>query len=272
MKYAFCNEIFCGDDEREGLRMAAGLGYTGVEVAPFTLGSDVFAISAQKRDDYRGMAMDSGLEVIGLHWLLAKTEGYHLTTSDADVRKRTADYLCELAILCKDLGGGLMVLGSPLQRNFPATMSEDTAMENAAQVLVSTIATLEQCNVQIAVEPLGPQEGNFLNRASDGRKLIEMVDSKHVRLHLDTKAMSSEAKPIDQIVRENSDIMIHFHANDPNRLGPGMGSVDQRPIFEALHAINYNGWVSVEVFDYALGAKKILRQSIENMRRASEHH
>lgn len=268
VRYAFCNEIFCETDELAGLKMAASLGYTGVEVAPFTLGSNVYAISQQKRDEYRLMAQECGLEVVGLHWLLAKTSGYHLTTNDLNVRKMTTDYMCELAGLCRDLGGKVMVLGSPMQRNFPDTMMEDEAMQNAADVLRNTVSTLVQCGVRVAVEPLGPQEGNFLNTAALGRRLIEMVGSDHVQLHLDTKAMSTEHMPIPQVIRENADIMIHFHANDPNRLGPGMGDVDQVPIFEALRSIEYSGWVSVEVFDYALGAEEILRQSIVNMRRA----
>jgi sugar phosphate isomerase/epimerase len=77
--------------------------------------------------------------------------------------------------------------------------------------------------------------------------------------------MSSEGPPIDQIVRENGDWVIHFHANDPNKLGPGMGQVDQGPIFKALKEIGYRGWVSVEVFDYSPGVEQILNQSMDTM-------
>jgi sugar phosphate isomerase/epimerase len=158
-----------------------------------------------------------------------------------------------------------MVLGSPLQRNFPATMSHQEAMVNASLLLQQVVPALESCNVRIAVEPLGPQEGNFLNQAAQARELIDMIGSDHVQLHLDVKAMSTEEEPIEEIIQRNSDILIHFHANDPNRLGPGMGSVDQRPIFEMLHQIQYDGWVSVEVFDYSLGPERLLRESMANM-------
>ena len=59
----------------------------------------------------------AGLETVGLHWLLAKTTGLHLTSPDSAVRRRTADYLADLARLCRDLNGRIMVLGSPQQRN-----------------------------------------------------------------------------------------------------------------------------------------------------------
>lgn len=267
MKYAICNETFEGASHRDGLELARKLGYTGVEVAPFTLGLDAREISKQTRRDYRSMVEDLGMSIIGLHWLLAKTNGFHLTTDDRSVRNQTADYFTSLIELCSDLGGNVMVLGSPLQRNFSPPMTHDQAMANAVEVIKQFTGQLETAKVRLAIEPLGPQEGNFLNHASQARTMIKAIDSPNVRLHLDVKAMSTEDRPIDQIVRENADWVIHFHANDPNKLGPGMGDVDQAPIFKALSEIGYNGWVSVEVFDYSPGVERILTQSMDTMLR-----
>jgi len=267
MKYAICNETFEGTSHRDGLELARKLGYTGVEVAPFTLGLDAREISKQTRRDYRSMVEDLGMSIIGLHWLLAKTNGFHLTTDDRSVRNQTADYFKSLIELCSDLGGNVMVLGSPLQRNFSPPMTHDQAMANAVEVIKQLTGQLETAKVRLAIEPLGPLEGNFLNHASQARTMIKAIDSPNVRLHLDVKAMSTEDRPIDQIVRENADWVIHFHANDPNKLGPGMGDVDQAPIFKALSEIGYNGWVSVEVFDYSPGVERILTQSMDTMLR-----
>ena len=270
MKFAICNETFGDWPKEQGFELAAATGYTGIEVAPFTLGRRASEISPKQRREYRESAESFGLEVVGLHWLLAKTEGFHLTTQHESVRERTASYLKELVELCADLGGSVMVLGSPMQRNFPSEMSHEQAMENAAWVLSKVVPSLETHDVRIAVEPLGPQEGNFLNFASQGRDLIDMVGSEAIQLHLDVKAMSSEGQPIEDIVRDNSDLMIHFHANDPNLLGPGMGELDQVPIFKALQDIDYFHWVSVEVFDYRPGPETILRTSMANMLDAIE--
>jgi len=265
MKFAICNETFQEDSQLEGLRLARALGYTGVEVAPFTLGTYAEEISAEARREYRSMVEDLGMEVIGLHWLLAKTSGFHLTTDDVGIRSKTADYMRRLIGLCSDLGGSVMVLGSPAQRNFVAPMTHAQAAANAVDVLRQVVPDLEGAKIRLAIEPLGPQEGNFLNHASDARAMIDAIGSPWVQLHLDVKAMSSEGKPIETIIRDNADLMIHFHANDPNKLGPGMGEVDQGPIFQALHDVGYSGWVSVEVFDYSPGVETILKTSMQTM-------
>lgn len=266
MKFAICNETFQDWPFEKAFAFARECGYAGVEIAPFTIADDVKDISPAKRQEVRRCAEDAGLEVIGLHWLLAKTEGYYLTSPEASVRRATVEYLRELARCCRDMGGAIMVFGSPQQRNVLPEVTMDDAMHYAADVFGEAMPTLEECGVTLAVEPLGPAEGNFLNTAADGVKLIEMVGHPRCRLHLDCKAMSSESSPIPDIIRANPRHLVHFHANDANLLGPGFGEIDFVPIFAALQQVGYDGWVSVEVFDYAPGIERLARESIDYMR------
>tara|TARA_R110002049_G_scaffold285698_1_gene466726 strand:- start:128880 stop:129701 length:822 start_codon:yes stop_codon:yes gene_type:complete len=270
MKYAICNETFGDWPLRKALDLAVQSGYTGWEIAPFMLCGSLSAYTSSQRDAYRKEVEAAGLSVVGLHWLLAKTQGLHLTSPDSQTRERTTAYLIELARLCHDLGGNVMVLGSPQQRNYGDDQTGAEAMAMAADVLSGVVETLVQCDVRIALEPLGPQEGNFLNTAAEARELAGMIGSDAIQLHLDVKAMSSEAEPIDAVIRDNGDAMIHFHANDPNRQGPGMGDVDFVPIFQALKDVGYDGWVSVEVFDYSPGVETLVGQSMSNMRKAEQ--
>ncbi|MGM0487873.1 MAG: sugar phosphate isomerase/epimerase family protein [Planctomycetota bacterium] len=262
MKYAICNELFQDWPFERAFAFARECGYTGIEFAPFTIEKTAYDIPAGRRAEVRRQAEQAGLEVVGLHWLLAFTEGCYLTSPEPEVRRATGDYFSELARLCRDLGGSVMVLGSPKQRNLLPGVSHQQAMEYAADVIGQALPTMEDCGVTLAVEPLGPAEGDFLLTAAAGRELVEMVGSPHCQLHLDVKAMSSEGDPIDEIIRRNASVLRHFHANDANRRGPGMGEIDFVPILQALRDIDYQGWVSVEVFDYEPGIETLARDSI----------
>ena len=161
---------------------------------------------------------------------------------------------------------GLLVLGSPLQRNLPPGTPKEQGDELAADTLSHCLRVLEEARVYLCLEPLTPAETNFMTTAADGVRLIRRLGHPFVKLHLDVKAMSSEGPPVSQIIRANADFMHHFHANDPNKRGPGFGTVDFRPIFRALADVNYAGWVSVEVFDYSPDPDTIARESIRYMR------
>ena len=117
IRLGICNELFEGWDFRRVCRTVKDLGYDGLEIAPFTLAPRITDLPAWRLAELRSMIDDAGLETIGLHWLLAKTEGFHLTSPDPEVRRRTAHYLVSLAEATQALGGKVMVFGSPKQRD-----------------------------------------------------------------------------------------------------------------------------------------------------------
>lgn len=265
-KYAICNETFEGWDHARVCDRVAELGYAGLEVAPFTLAPLITEVSAVRRAELRRQAEAAGLRIIGLHWLLAKTLGFHVTSPDPEVRRRTGEYLAELARAAADLGGDILVLGSPAQRTVPAGYSRQQAEDFALQTLSYCLPALESHRVFLCLEPLTPAETDFLNTAAEGRALCRRLGHPFVRLHLDVKAMSAEAAPTPDVIRSARDELHHFHANDPNKRGPGFGETDFRPILQALRDVGYTGWVSVEVFDYTPDPDTIARESIRYLR------
>ena len=266
MKYAICNETFEGWDHERVCRTAAEVGYTGLEIAPFTLAPRITDVSPERRRTLRKQAEDSGLTIIGLHWLLAKTEGLQVTSADPAVRARTADYLAALARCCRDLGGTLMVFGSPAQRRVPAGATREQATEWAADTFRRVAPVLADTGVDVCLEPLSPPEADFLNTIDEALALLGRIDHPRFTLHLDVKAMSTEQTATPALVRQHGSRAGHFHANDANRRGPGFGDTDFVPIFKALKDVTYADWVSVEVFDYTPDPETIARESLRYMR------
>jgi len=265
MKLGICNETYQGWDFARTCADVAKWGYDGIEIAPFTLAEDPSQLTESAARGVGRIAREAGLEVIGLHWLLLKPGGLHLTTADAGVRHKTIEFARHLARLCAAMGGKIMVWGSPKQRSVAAGESYDAAFAYAVDAMRAVCEVAGPLGVTIAMEPLGPAETNFLTNAEETVRFIETVAHPACRLHLDVKAMRTEPKPIPQIIADSSKHVAHFHANDPNRRGPGFGKVDFAPIFAALKAADYAGYVSVEVFDYLPDPQTIARESIRYM-------
>jgi sugar phosphate isomerase/epimerase len=269
MKYAICNEIFESWPFDKVCSFAKSLGYHGLEIAPYTIAPHATQISRAKRMDMVEDAMDAGIRIIGLHWLLANVQSerpLYITHPDPQVRFDTADYFVDLVKLCADLHGKVMVIGSPKARNLMPGVTRDQAMKYAAEVFKPCLEHASENGITLAFEPLGPKETDFLNTAADGCELIQRINHPNFALHLDVKAMSSESTPIPDIIKTCARHLAHFHANDPNLLGPGMGEVKYEPIIQALRDVGYSGYLSVEVFDFKPGAEHIARESIRYMK------
>jgi sugar phosphate isomerase/epimerase len=266
VKFAICNEIFKGWKVDDVFTYAARLGYDGVEIAPFTLANAVTDISAAERRNIRERAARNGIEIAGIHWVLVKPEGLHMNHPDPKVREETARYFCDLVDFCADIGGDRMVVGSPKQRNVMPGVSRAQAEGWTLETFRGGVARAEERRVTICLEPLAPAETNFINTAAEAIEFVQRLPSTRFKIILDVKAMSSESKPIPQIIHESWPNFAHFHANDPNLKGPGFGEVDFRPIADALKETGYDGFVSVEVFNFEDGAETIASRSLEYLR------
>ncbi len=267
MKFALCNEMFEGRPMADVCDIVSRLGYHGIEIAPFTLGTSAENMSKALRKETLQIIADNGLETVGLHWLFAGPEGLHITTNDKKIWGRTRDYLSCLLDLCGDLEGKVLVLGSPKQRNIQDGQTFEQASKRAADLLESVLDKANDLNLTICIEPLSPVETDFINTVAQGMEFVRKINHPNLKIHLDVKAMCSEQIPVPEIIRSvQVEDIGHFHVNDPNLYGPGMGDLDYTPIIEAIQDIGWDKWLSVEVFKYDPDPETIARRSIEYLK------
>ncbi|HZT41595.1 MAG TPA: sugar phosphate isomerase/epimerase family protein [Chthonomonadaceae bacterium] len=262
MQYAICNETFAGWEWEATCRQVAEIGYTGIEVAPFTLAEDVRALGAQDRRHLAETTRRAGLEVIGLHWLLVSPKGLSLTSNDTAIREETARYLAALVDFCADLGGHILVLGSPAQRRIPEGQSVETALARLAACLEPALTRADVHDVVLCLEPLPPPEADLILTMQEAVTILRRIDHPKLRTIFDVKSASSEGVPLPDLIQAFTPYLAHVHANDANRRGPGFGETDFIPILTALHETGFAGAISVEVFDYTPDPITIARESL----------
>lgn len=252
MKIALCNEVLRELPFGAQCGFAAALGYDGLEVAPSTLGEDPHLLGGEERARIRRTAADAGIEIIGLHWLLVTPKGLSITAKDRPVRERTVDVIRRLVGLCADLGGKVLVHGSPAQRQVEPGDAEG-AWARARDNFAAIAADVEAAGVTYCIEPLARRETSFINTVGEAVKLVEAIGSPAFRTMIDTRAArTTEDVPVAELLDRwlPTGMIGHIQVNDANRRGPGQGADRFAPVLAALVRHGYAGAVSVEPFEY----------------------
>lgn len=257
MRFALCNEVLQPLPFGEQCRLAAGLGYDGLEVAPFTLAADPMTITDAQAGEFRRIAEGHGLAIFGLHWLLVAPAGLSIVSEDAAVRRRTIAVMTRLVELCARMGGSYLVHGSPKQRSVPAGSTREEAWERARECLQAAGEAAARHGVTYCLEPLSPRETDLFNTVEEAARMIDAVGSPGLRTMIDCSAAGqAEAQPVHRLMEQwmPRGVIAHVQVNDPNRRGPGQGELDFAPVLRVLARMeaagHFPGIVAVEPFDY----------------------
>lgn len=253
MKIALCNEVLRPMPFEAQCAFAAAVGFDGLELAPFTLADDPRTLTAQDARRCRRALEAEGLECCALHWLLRAPEGFSITTADDAVRHETTEFMRRLVDFAAEAGAGVLVHGSPPQRVLPEGEPEEAeARERAAECFALAGEAAEAAGVVYCIEPLATSETRYVNTVAEAVAIVEEVGSEGLRTMIDTCATASDGASVEETIHRwmPTGMLRHVHVNDPNRRGPGEGTLDFGPIVEALQDTGYTGWVSAEPFIY----------------------
>ena len=250
MRISLCNEVVRDLDFAAQCALAAGLGYDGLEVAPFTLDAEApHLLPASRRVDLRRAAQDAGVAITSLHWLLVAPAGLSITTADPAVRARTLDVLERLVVLTAELGGTLLVHGSPAQRRVEA--EGDAARAEEAMAKAGEWAARH--GVTYCLEPLDSAQTNWATTVAEAAAIVRRIGNPALRTMLDVCAAGNgESDPVAALLERfvPSGEVAHVHLNDRNKRAPGQGSDRFGPVLATLKRIGYAGFCAVEPFDY----------------------
>jgi sugar phosphate isomerase/epimerase len=252
MRISLCNEVIAGLPFVRQCELAAALGYDGIEPAPFTWSDDPTRMTAIEIAELRRAADDAGIAITGLHYLLKAPAGLSITSADAGVRTRTVEAMRRFCALCAELGGAVLVHGSPDQRMLDPGDGAN-GRKRGAECFAKVADAAAAAGVTYCIEPLARNQTAFINTVAEAAEIVRAVNSPSLRTMIDCSAAAqTETEPVDALVRRwlPTGLIAHMHFNDPNRRGPGEGALAFGPILAALRTCHYAGDASIEPFVY----------------------
>ncbi len=263
LRHSICNEIFQGYSFAQAAKATCKAGYTGIEIAPFTLAADPASLTPAARRECRDVLAAENLEFAGFHWLLAAPKGLHLTAPDRALRERSWDYLRRIIDLCSDFGGGVLVFGSPRQRSSTGGLTPAQAARNLAEGLAEIAPYAYERGAPVLLEALSPDQTDVVTTLDEAAAIVRAIGHPGVQMVFDTHNAVAEVEPHEVLLDRYFDLVRHVHVNEMDGRQPGSGAYDFGPVLEVLDRRGYAGWVSLEVFDVAGDAAEIAAGSLQ---------
>ena len=265
-RHSICNEAFDKWPFADACKAIRKAGYTGIEIAPFTLAATPGEIAAAQRAEYREIIRSEGLTFAGLHWLMVSPKGLHVTGPDAGLRRRSWDHIRALIDLCADLGpDGVMVFGSPNQRATTGGLSREQATRNFIDGLAGVAPHAESRGVKVLVEALPIAQSDVVQTLAEAVAIVEEISSPAIGTMFDVHNAIDEREPHAALLERYFSFIRHVHVNELDGRHCGAGSYDFKPVLEVLRRRAYTGWVSLEAFDFTPGAERLANESLRHL-------
>src|ERR1051325_801393 len=230
-RHSTCNEAFENWPFAEACKAIRKAGYTGIEIAPFTLAESPRDVTAAQRAEYRDIIGSEGLQFVGLHWLMVGPKGLHVTAPDPEVRKRGWQHIHDLIGLCADFGpDGVMVFGSPKQRASTDGLTRAEATRNFVDGIASVAPHACTRAVTILVEALPAGQTDVVQTLEEAAGIVCEIDSPAVRTMFDVHNAIDEKEPHEVLVDRYFELIRHVHVNEFDGSHCGTGNYDFKPV------------------------------------------
>jgi len=250
--------------------LVARSGYQGIEIAPFSLVREsVEELVPARRGKLIRALKDAGLECAGLHWLLSPPPpDLHVTTPDPEVRKKSWSYFEKLIDLCGDLGGPVMVFGSPKGRSSIGGLSAAEAKKYLAEGLAGVADHAQRRGVKILLESLGQNQTDVVNTLAEAVEILEQIAHPAIQTMFDFHNTTAETEPFPDLIEKYFSRIHHVHVQemDGRHLGSGNAEKEFLSSFRKLRDLRFDKWISVEVFDFSPGAETLAVESLKTLR------
>jgi len=246
VKYGM-NLMLWADDMRDELlpvlESLRRMGYDGVEVPVFDLQPAKWTAWGKRLDDL-------GLERTANHVIAPE---FDPVSPDPAVQRRAYEHMERVVDCCQAVGA--TVLAGPHQVALGVFTGRGATDEEWARSVAHIRRVAEYAapaGVLLTEEVVNRFELYHLNTMAQAIRFVDDVGHPNCRIHLDTFHANIEEKRPGDSIRAAGSRIGYVHISENDRGVPGSGHVAWDATFDALVAIGYDGWLTVESFGDAL--------------------
>jgi len=265
MRLAVSNIAWNNNNLPSFLRFLKNEGCHGVELAINKIWSEPVDASKDCIQKLRQLLRENEIELVGFHALFFTRPDLQFFANGPRGREAFFNYLKNLAWICSQLGGKILVWGSPRNRQLSETF-ENSDSDDVIPSLRRFMETISPSKVTIALEHLSPKNTSFVASYRECVGLVQEVNHPQFRPHLDIGTVVECGEAISHLMQFSS-LPVHVHVNEPGLTPPTeTGPVNHPDIGAELRKYQYDGYVSLEARSDSIGGPKELAQIIKFMR------
>lgn len=230
------------DDIKLTIEKVYKLGYEGVELA-------LLNDSQIDIDEVRDLCQKYQLEIPMISSGQVYAQGHLcLTNSDKGIRNQAIARMKGLIDVAEQLGSMVNIgrVRGPIEDGEPYGSSERCFIDSLEMLALYA----EPKGVQIALEPVNRYELNFINTLEEAQQIILKTGRPNIKMMPDTFHMNIEERCIEASLVAHKDLIAYIHFAESNRWAPGTGHLNFPNIINALKAIGYEGYVTVEILPH----------------------
>jgi fructoselysine 3-epimerase len=253
VKFSVVSSLFVNYGIRDAILQVAKMGFNGIDIwggRPHVYRQDY---SQADLRELKALIEDLNLAVPSFMPAFFRYP-YSLSNPNKVVRLDSIDYVRQ----CLD---NAILLGAPILLIIPGKCLHGQPRDEAAKLMIDSIHEVCQhaapYDIWLGLEPANQMVTDLVNNSRDAMDVIHAVGYSKLGVVLDTGHMSLTREPIELAVQILGSNLLQFHINDNDgqrqqNLIPGDGTYDFGRFAETLRAVNYQGFVSVELgWDYA---------------------
>lgn len=273
-KFAFSSNAFKATDLFDAARQIADAGFAGLEVMADVPHAEPSRFGAEPRRRLLSLLRQRKLQVsnVNAFTLFARGDTYHPTwiESDPGLRQVRIDHTRGALQLAADLEAHT-VSTQPGGPTIGTRLTRQQALERFASGLEAVVPIARKLGVTLAIEP---EPGLLIQDSAEylAFKQDYFAQEPYVALNCDMGHFYCVGENPAGVVRTIGEHIAHVHLEDiaKNRvhqhLALGRGDMDIVGILQSLSAVNYAGWVTVELYPYVNTAGEMARLAMEYLK------